>query len=504
MSPTRGLEQWKWRVGPTAGAILWVVWAVVVRPEWTTVLLLLSPFVLLPMGLRLAAGPEVGPDAPALRFLSRATVPLASTAAASFLTAPGWLAALVSVPWLIFTSLIALAGLGRLLSRDKLLHPGVGVDAGLMFVVVGGVWLTISRAGLNPVGFSDAIVQLTAVHFHYAGFALPIVAGVVATHLHRSAMVPLAVIIGVPLTAAGITAGGWLEWFAATAMALAAIATAAMLIRCGIEARGLARSLTVTAGVALTAGMTLAIGWAWTIRFGWDFLGLESMAATHGSLNALGFGLLGLLGLNLMVDATAQTEHRANEVSLHVGRPTTATMDRLLERAIAQEPTNATGLLDRAVPDGFDQKSWHRPVAHDDFEAAAAAITQWRGHRAAGITHRPATPAIAEGTTLALAIPVGPISVTATCRIVRVIDEADRFGFVYSTLPHHPVDGEESFIVARRHDGTVDITVTAMWQPAMLANHLCPPLTRWLQSRAINRYLDGIATFADQPRTVTA
>ena len=62
--------------------------------------------------------------------------------------------------------------------------------------------------------FSDAIVQLTAVHFHYAGFALPIVAGYAASYLGRSPLVPALVIIGVPATAVGITVGGWLEWLA--------------------------------------------------------------------------------------------------------------------------------------------------------------------------------------------------------------------------------------------------------------------------------------------------
>ena len=474
------------------GAVLWVTWAVVVRPEWTAVLLLLSPFVLFPLGLRLAANETVGPDAPIVRTLSRATIPLALTAAVSFVPDQGWLAALVSVPWLVFTTLIALAGLGRALSRRTLLEPGFGADAGLMFVVVGGAWLTISRAGLNPLGFSDAIVQLTAVHFHYAGFALPIVAGFAASRLGRTDVIPNAVIIGVPLTAAGITAGGWLEWVAATTMAVAGLATAGLLIRCGINARGLARLLIVTAGLALGAGMSLAIGWAWAMRFGWNFLGLESMAATHGSLNALGFGLLGLIGLNMV--ELPKTGVAKAEMTMHLGRLAMSELERLAHAAAEVPTTNPAGLLDRETPEGFERKLWHRTVDHGDFDAAVEAITHWRGHEAAGIDRWPATPAIATGATLALAIPVGPFAVTATCRILDVIDEPDRFGFVYATLPHHPVDGEESFIVDRRPDGTVHVTVTAVWQPATLANHLAPPVTRFLQNRAINRYLDGIAS----------
>ena len=130
--------------------------------------------------------------------------------------------------------------------------------------------------------------------------------------------------------------------------------------------------------------------------------------------------------------------------------------------------------------------------------AAASRRALRRGHDAAGIKRSPALPKIVDGETLALAIPVGPISISATCRIVEVIDEPDRYGFTYSTLPHHPEDGEESFIVTRDEDGSVDVTVTAVWRPATVANHLFPPLTRFLQNRAINRYLDGIATVTEQ------
>ncbi|MGI9612374.1 MAG: DUF1990 family protein [Acidimicrobiales bacterium] len=43
--------------------------------------------------------------------------------------------------------------------------------------------------------------------------------------------------------------------------------------------------------------------------------------------------------------------------------------------------------------------------------------------------------------------PVGATWVTATCRIVGVLDEPHRFGFAYGTLAHHPACGEECFTV---------------------------------------------------------
>ena len=63
------------------------------------------------------------------------------------------------------------------------------------------------RAGLRPLGFPDLIVLLTAVHFHYAGFALPVLTGLVARVLGGPAAgaACLGVIAGVPLVAIGIT-----------------------------------------------------------------------------------------------------------------------------------------------------------------------------------------------------------------------------------------------------------------------------------------------------------
>ena len=482
------------------GAITWTAWAAVVQPAWTAVLLLMSPFVLVPLGLAIAAQSTNGMANPALRPMATAAPAVALCAAASFGPAPGLAAAALTVPWLLFTLAVATVGLGRVLSRSSLNNPSASVDAGLVFLCVGGAWLTLSRAGLNPLGFSDAIVQLTAVHFHYAGFALPIVAGVAAHHGHHTALVPAAVTVGVPLTAVGITAGGSLEWVAATFMALAGLATASLLFRLACTQRAAVRLLLGTAAVALAGGMALAFGWAWSIHFGWRFLGLESMAATHGSLNALGFGLLGLTGLTLLVSQSQATPGLA--AAVHLGRPTAAHLEHLASIAATEATTNPPGILHQPPPPGFERKQWRREVERGDFARAVSAIDQWAGHRAAGISYWPERPIIEVGQTLALAIPVGPVSITATCRIVEVVDEADRYGFAYSTLPHHAVDGEESFMVQRGADGSVEVAVTAVWRSANVAHRVFPLVTRFLQHRAITAYLGGIVDAAENHASI--
>ena len=48
-----------------------------------------------------------------------------------------------------------------------------------------------------------------------------------------------------------------------------------------------------------------------------------------------------------------------------------------------------------------------------------------------------------------------------TCRVASVVDEPNRFGFAYGTLPIHPEQGEQSFIVERDEGGKVTFTLRA-------------------------------------------
>jgi uncharacterized protein (UPF0548 family) len=112
----------------------------------------------------------------------------------------------------------------------------------------------------------------------------------------------------------------------------------------------------------------------------------------------------------------------------------------------------------------------------------------------------PAGAPISEGTTVAVLTSVGPLTVLASCRIVVVVDEPDRFGFAYGTLPAHPEEGEERFVVTRDDAGAVRFEVAAFSRPHDLLTKLGGPLPRHLQRRATTRYLEGLREFiADRP-----
>jgi uncharacterized protein (UPF0548 family) len=131
----------------------------------------------------------------------------------------------------------------------------------------------------------------------------------------------------------------------------------------------------------------------------------------------------------------------------------------------------------------------------DVWERACAGLRAWAAHRGAGVVIAPADAPITEGTTVAIITKVWPLHVLAACRIVQVVDEADRFGFAYGTLPSHPEEGEENFLVTRTPDRGVRFDAVAFSRPHDLLTKLGGPIPRHLQARAARGYLAGMRDF---------
>ena len=150
------------------------------------------------------------------------------------------------------------------------------------------------------------------------------------------------------------------------------------------------------------------------------------------------------------------------------------------------------------LPHGYrhDRSTREAGSGSDAFVAARAAVRDWAGHRHAGAALHPPKPEIVEGATLALALRAAGLWITATCRVVWVVDEPTVFGFGYGTLPHHPEVGEESFLCRIDDSGRVQFEITAFSRPQSKLAQLGGPIGRWLQQRTTRRYLDGLADYA--------
>ena len=170
-------------------------------------------------------------------------------------------------------------------------------------------------------------------------------------------------------------------------------------------------------------------------------------------------------------------------------------VDELLANARRSDVTYTSAEAGRSgsVPRAYrhDHHSITLPARPDAFARAVDGLTQWQAHRAIGATVTPDLPP-ERGATVIVTLDVGPLAVIAPCRIVDVTDEDDEYGFTYGTLPGHPEEGEEAFVV-RRAGSRVTFEVTAFSRPTTALARLGGPVTRAVQQRATRGYLRGLA-----------
>jgi len=278
-------------------------------------LFLLAPLVITPLSLPLLRILEQQPLQYALYRAIRAGQPVcALLAAVAFLLPPGLPAGALALAWLGLTGLAALLGLLRLVARASFDTKELVIDASLAYLAIGGGWLVLSRLGINPLGFDETIILLTAVHFHYAGFAAPLITGLTGHALsaaNRSQKLyrgsALGVIAGTPLVAAGITLSPLVEVVGAVILAtsLAGIAYLTRYLVLRVITGTLARTFLTISAVCLLAGMLFTYLYALGEFSGYPLVSIPQMVIIHGMLNSLGFALFGLLGWTAIYGASA-------------------------------------------------------------------------------------------------------------------------------------------------------------------------------------------------------
>ena len=166
-----------------AGGAVWLVLLTGVffgslRLSILDLLFLLGPLVVVPLALNLLPTTRVTylsyVNGSITRFL---LLPGAGLTTASFFLREGRVAGALVCVWLIVALALALDGLERLITTRLRSFPGFCFAIGEGYALVGSLWLLASRLGMQPVGFHEPIVLLTAVHFHYAGLMAAVLAG---------------------------------------------------------------------------------------------------------------------------------------------------------------------------------------------------------------------------------------------------------------------------------------------------------------------------------------
>jgi uncharacterized protein (UPF0548 family) len=78
------------------------------------------------------------------------------------------------------------------------------------------------------------------------------------------------------------------------------------------------------------------------------------------------------------------------------------------------------------------------------------------------------------------------------------MDEVDRFGFAYGTLPGHVECGEEIFMVERTGDGTVRYVIQAFSKPRFWMARLAYPVARAHQRKFVRDSKATMLQFVQQ------
>lgn len=212
-----------------------------------------------------------------------------------------------TTPWMGFAVFVAIMGAARVL-------PSPGEDRterriehwvsaiGLAYLAVGAGWLVIFRAGLAPLGFGPVVVALTAVHFHFAGLAAPVIAvrtmGALDGRARTLAQAAgVGVIAAIPIVAIGLSISA-LVALVGTALLATALITLAVLMVLRVQRRlysRTARVLLIVSAISATLSMPLAVYYQWGQLSGDATIDLEWMIRLHGFANAHGFATCGLI-----------------------------------------------------------------------------------------------------------------------------------------------------------------------------------------------------------------
>lgn len=145
------------------------------------------------------------------------------------------------------------------------------------------------------------------------------------------------------------------------------------------------------------------------------------------------------------------------------------------------------GATASAAPAGFQEDHFRCSIGSGNhaFENAKVALKSWKQFDQGWAHAHPDNTPIEPNRTVAVVFGMLGLWCLCSARIVYVVDEPNRFGFAYGTLPGHVESGEERFLVERLDDGTVWYDVRAFSRPRHILTKIGYPVVRWLQKRFV-------------------
>lgn len=174
-----------------------------------------------------------------------------------------------------------------------------------------------------------------------------------------------------------------------------------------------------------------------------------------------------------------------------VRRPHASLLDELLARAGTQALSYPDEGMTRGEPPAGYGCEHQRVDLAIEFAAAREAIATFATHRLPYLFVHPADARADLGRDVLVCARIGPLWTINPCRIVYVIDEPDRSGYAYGTLPGHSEHGEETFTVERTPNGVVAETI-AYARPQDFLARAGKPVAHRVQARIKRDYMAAL------------
>ena len=146
------------------------------------------------------------------------------------------------------------------------------------------------------------------------------------------------------------------------------------------------------------------------------------------------------------------------------------------------------------LPSGYRVLRKHVVLAggRERLDRVADRLMGWGVQLGAGLRMQVSSRRVVQDAVLIATLQLGPFPVRTRCRVVYLIDEPERVGFAYGTLPGHPEVGEERFLVELLDDDHVRFSLTAFSRNASLLARLGGPISHRVQAMVNDRYLDAV------------
>ncbi|MEK5068935.1 YndJ family protein [Sporosarcina sp. FSL K6-1508] len=210
---------------------------------------------------------------------------------------------LLAAIYLAFTFVIALYGLTRFFNRGFTNLEEFAIDAGLVYISLGGAWFFAYVTGIDT-GFSPLITWLTGIHFHYSAFLLPIFIGLLGRIYKPPFFRIMCTIILVSplLVAIGITFSRWIELLSVGLYIIGLSGLIFIAWKTPFKnhvQKWLIRISFGALGVTIIFSLLYALG----SGFGLTSVNIDFMLRFHGVLNCLVFALVGIVGWSITIPA---------------------------------------------------------------------------------------------------------------------------------------------------------------------------------------------------------